>query len=411
MMIYRLVYLLVRLLLLLLHGVHPKLKKGYELRQRKNGTWPWLDHTPQTKPLWFHCASGEFEYALPLIRKIKEKDPSQKILVTYFTPSYLPRLSKEPLVDFYCPSPWDQPRFLEDFIRFHEPKALLIARTDIWQEMTHQCQRHKVPTLIFSMTFNKDLNSFSRLFASWQMRFIDRFFVVSEEDKEKLSRVYSAERIEVCGDTRYEQCLYRLKNTPASTKISKASLTKPLIVAGSLWPEDEAALLDTLKETKDRFHWVIVPHELHETELMNLKEKMEGFGTQVQFSKDVKEWNGVGVLIVNEFGLLAHLYTLATAAFVGGSFRRSVHSVMEPLAAGALTFVGPHYHNSREAEEFSQMREGFPLSPVQIVKRGDVTEKVLAGVAKWDKPSAEHLQHVFMSKARATDNILKKWTF
>lgn len=411
MMIYRLVYLFVRLLLLGLHGVHPKLKKGYELRKKQNGTYPWLNFTPRTQPIWFHCASGEFEYALPLIRKIKEKNPEQKILVTYFTPSYLPRLSKEPLVDFYCPSPWDQPHFLSDFIRFHEPKALLIARTDIWQEMTHQCHRHKVPTLIFSMTFNKNLNPFAQLFSSWQMRFIDRFFVVSQEDKEKLSRIFSEERIDVCGDTRYEQCLHRLQHAPTSPKISPTSLTKPLVVAGSLWPEDEAALLPALQATHKQFHWVVVPHELHEKELQKLKTQIESFGGSVQFSKDIHTWDGQGLLIVNEFGLLAHLYTLATAAFVGGSFRRSVHSVMEPLAAGTLTFVGPHYHNSREAEEFSQMSEGFPISPVQIVNKENITESLLSGVAKWDRSAMDHLQYVFKSKANATDLILKKWTF
>jgi 3-deoxy-D-manno-octulosonic-acid transferase len=52
---------------------------------------------------------------------------------------------------------------------------------------------------------------------------------------------------------------------------------------------------------------------------------------------------------VDQTGILAELYTQAQFAFVGGSFKKTVHSVMEPLAAGCVTFVGPKHQNNREA--------------------------------------------------------------
>lgn len=411
-MIYRLVYQITMLLLKFLNGVHPKLQKGYQLRQKKNGVYPWLDFPKHTEPLWFHCASGEFEYALPLIRKIKEKNPNQKILVTYFTPSYLPRLTQEKLVDYLCPSPWDKSLVLQEFIEHHKPKALLIARTDIWSEMTEQCYRHKVPTMIFSMTFNKTLNPLSHLFYAWQFRFIDRFFVVADEDQQKLRRLIPDERIFVCGDTRYEQCLYRLEHTASvNTKMDKALLSKKVFVAGSLWPEDEVVILDLLKKLKGACHWVLVPHEIHNEKLNNLATQISALGETVTFSSQTPAWNGQGVLIINEFGLLAHLYKIADLAFVGGSFRRNVHSVMEPLATGCLTYVGPHYHNSREAEEFSKLMAPFHLSPVQVVNRDNVESLVLNGLEKWTAADAIQLREFFHSKAQATDKILKKLEF
>ena len=42
--------------------------------------------------------------------------------------------------------------------------------------------------------------------------------------------------------------------------------------------------------------------------------------------------SAVDVLVVDSVGLLAKLYGLADIAFVGGSFRGSVHNVMEPAA-------------------------------------------------------------------------------
>lgn len=61
-------------------------------------------------------------------------------------------------------------------------------------------------------------------------------------------------------------------------------------------------------------------------------------------------------MLVDSVGLLAELYTLGQIAFVGGSFRGSVHSVMEPLAAGCITLVGPDHLNNREAVEFQLVR-------------------------------------------------------
>ncbi|MBL7689164.1 MAG: hypothetical protein JNJ49_14105 [Bdellovibrionaceae bacterium] len=60
-------------------------------------------------------------------------------------------------------------------------------------------------------------------------------------------------------------------------------------------------------------------------------------------------------VLVDSVGLLAELYTLGQIGFVGGSFRGSVHSVMEPLAAGCITLVGPDHLNNREAIEFQSI--------------------------------------------------------
>jgi 3-deoxy-D-manno-octulosonic-acid transferase len=409
MIIYRLIYQIVMVLLRLLNGAHPKLQKGYQLRQKVNGVYPWLLFPKHTEPIWFHCASGEFEYALPLIRKIKELHPEQKILVTYFTPSYLPRLQNEPLVDYLCPSPWDTPKVLREFIAHHKPKALLFARTDVWAEMAKQSYMAKVPTMIFSMTFNKQLGFFSSLFHSWKLTFIDRFFVVSDQDKQKLVRLFPEERIFVTGDTRYEQCLFRLqqaeKNQP-HLKVDLSLLSKPVFVAGSLWAEDEVEMLALLQSHKDKCHFIFVPHEVDDKHLHELSEKINAAGERSVLSDSIHTWTGKGVLIVNEFGLLAHLYRLAPLAFVGGSFKRNVHSVMEPLATGTLTYVGPHHHNSREAEEFSQMEDIFPLAPVQIVDRENFSEKFSRGLELWNEKEAQKLRELFSSRAHATEKII-----
>ena len=48
-------------------------------------------------------------------------------------------------------------------------------------------------------------------------------------------------------------------------------------------------------------------------------------------------------------GMLARLYGVADIAFVGGSFRGSVHNVMEPAAMAKPVIFGPTIQNAYEA--------------------------------------------------------------
>src|SRR3989449_4752481 len=57
------------------------------------------------------------------------------------------------------------------------------------------------------------------------------------------------------------------------------------------------------------------------------------------------------VIVVDRVGILADLYALADAAFVGGGYHRAgLHSVLEPAVFSVPVIVGPHWHGSRDAQ-------------------------------------------------------------
>ena len=48
---------------------------------------------PQAKYVWFHAASlGEFEQGRPLMEQLRRDHPEYKILLTFFSPSYMATL-------------------------------------------------------------------------------------------------------------------------------------------------------------------------------------------------------------------------------------------------------------------------------------------------------------------------------
>src|SRR5690606_29399344 len=121
---------------------------------------------------------------------------------------------------------------------------------------------------------------------------------------------------------------------------------------------------------------IFVPHEATKTFIDRMTKDVKNAGLNYQLFSDGGSWSN-DVLIVDRTGYLAELYAHASMAFVGGSFRRKVHSVMEALAAGLVTFVGPRHLNNREATSFQKvgLREG--VSAVISIEDGlEMFEKV-----------------------------------
>ncbi|HEY6223428.1 MAG TPA: hypothetical protein VIW26_06575, partial [Gemmatimonadales bacterium] len=59
---------------------------------------------------------------------------------------------------------------------------------------------------------------------------------------------------------------------------------------------------------------------------------------------------GASVVVVDQLGVLADLYSLAQVAYVGGGYHRAgLHSVLEPAVWGVPISVGPRWGSSRDA--------------------------------------------------------------
>ena len=68
------------------------------------------------------------------------------------------------------------------------------------------------------------------------------------------------------------------------------------------------------------------------------------------------------VVIIDSVGILAALYSIAQAAYVGGSFKQGVHNVMEPAIYGIPVIYGPVHTNSYEAVRLNQEGGGIIIS-------------------------------------------------
>jgi hypothetical protein len=86
------------------------------------------------------------------------------------------------------------------------------------------------------------------------------------------------------------------------------------------------------------------------------------------------------VVLVDRTGVLGDLYSLATAAFVGGGFHGAgLHSVLEPAAFGVPVAFGPRHSNSREAFHLTAAVAGTPsprpTTPSSFCSNGSATRR------------------------------------
>lgn len=423
--IYRGLVAPVAFLVLLFIGVpwNKKIREGFKMRWTQGGVNPCLKAPKDSQPVWIHCASGEFEYAKPLIRQFKSR--GLPILVTYFSPSYRRQIESDPLVDYAVPLPWDLPGPCHSFLCHYKPRALFIARTDLWPELLTQCGKKGLPCYLFSASLpqirgSKKIFSF---YHRWVFNKLTRIGVVHSTDfKNFKSLGVSESSLQISGDTRYDQVFHRLQH---SSIPAPKTLCGPTLVAGSTWPVDETQLLDGLSEfiENQQLNLIIAPHEPTPHHLSRLEKALSQRGLPFCRTKDLAKksrlarnshsspatsapmvakevsaetltaniheaahekrhetdrekiewdsWEKGHILIVDRVGILAEIYPWADFAFIGGSFDRKVHSVMEPLAAGCVCFVGPHHINNSEAVELKESYlSGSKLRFVNVVSSG-----------------------------------------
>jgi 3-deoxy-D-manno-octulosonic-acid transferase len=247
-------------------------------------------------------------------------------------------------------------------------------------------------------------------FYKYVYRDIDCIFAISQDDARQFSIHYPRCRVEVSGDTKYDQVILRKKRAQTQNLLPKTWIQNQWIfVAGSTHTEDEEHLFPAiqriLKEEKN-FRFILVSHHPDEKAILNIKSLFKEWGVQIlsQREKLAEE----RVLIVDAIGYLAGIYNYAHCAYVGGSFHQGVHNVIEPAIFGIPVLYGPVYKNSYEAIQFSDDNGGFV---------GNNTEEIYQWIKSFYYD--EEKRKIFGARAEtfasrntgATERLISHWKY
>ncbi len=306
-----------------------------------------------TSTYWFHASSGEIEYCKSVIRLLREKQPKAQIVVTYSSPSAEKLFQNiEASVNQFIPLCWDQPALVNELLDYIKPHVLVFSRTDIWPELVVQSHRRdiKIAVISFLPKFNLT-NILIYNFLLAQFNFIS---CTNEDCKNQLQSQFDNLNIFADGDTRFDQVFYRLSEP---SKITFLNTSHKIFVFGSTWPEDEAEVFKTFPVlAKSGYKIILSPHEVSSENMNSLELRLKNINLSTSRLSNALDLQSVDlttdVFLIDKIGYLADCYRFADLAFIGGSFKDKIHSVMEALCCGLCVLSGPYFTNNPEAKKY-----------------------------------------------------------
>ena len=320
--------------------------------------------------IWLHAPSvGEGLMAQAILGAARAKMPDAQFAFTWFSPS-AERLARGVSADVAGYLPWDVRADVRRTLDALQPSAIAFVRTEIWPVLTREAAARDIPLALVNAVLASG-SSRLRAPARWLLRAAYRRLsavgAVARDDGARLVELgVDQERVHVTGDARFDQVFARVQRLDRTSTLLSALRddARFTIVAGSTWDADVERLLPALDLARAAadVRIVLAPHEPDEPHLAFAEKLLRSFGIPFARLAEVESGGGTppAAVLVDRVGVLADLYALADAAYVGGGFGdRGLHSVIEPAALGVPVVFGPRHGNAREAGELAKHGGGF----------------------------------------------------
>lgn len=206
----------------------------------------------------------------------------------------------------------------------------------------------------------------------------------------------------VSGDTRFDRVWETAQNIKRFSEIEKFCSDSKVVVCGSTWQDDEEYLLPVINEFSASTKFIIAPHEINDAHLSDIESKLKI--SFVRYS-NLKEENSERVLIVDNIGMLSQIYQYANIAYIGGSFHKKLHNILEACAFGLPVVFGPYYHNFPEAVDLIQKGSAFSVMNEKDLK--SVFQNLLENKEIYQSASVNSKNYI-QNRVGVADKILDK---
>ena len=327
------------------------------------------------KVVWFHAVSvGETKAALPLLKRFKERRPDVKVIFSTVTNTgntvamregaqWMDSLIYFPL-DFY----WVVSRVVERL----GPDAFVVVEKEIWPNILRVFKKNKTPVLVINGVISD--RSFKR-YSFFEFFFrrifgnISYFLSQTEQDRSRAVALgVEPARCLVAGNIKFDITPAEWPAEERGAFISGLNIkdSDKIIVAGSTHAGEEEIILDTFKRLKQEFpglRLIIAPR--HPERFKDVEKLVGEKGlavvrrTAVTPTSRIPHPTSHDVILLDTIGELCNIYSLATAAFVGGTLvDTGGHNLMEPAFYRKPVVYGPYLRGYLEMAEMLEKAGG-----------------------------------------------------
>ena len=349
-----------------------------------------------TDIVWFHAASlGEYEQGKSVILSYKKKNPSHKILLTFYSPSGYDAVKNNHIVDwiFYLPHDTkNNARFIACTVK---PIKVVFIKYEFWFHYIQELYQKKIPIYFISSKFRKN-QYFFKFYGRWfakQLQKISHFFV-QDMESEQLLKSINIKNISVSGDSRFDTVFSNSKTDFSDKRIESFIQKEKVIILGSIWKED-LKLFNDFNILPD-YKIIIAPHEIDKISTY------QQLSNSILLSKsDSKKISNYRILIIDKIGILSKAYRYADIAYIGGGFRKGIHNTLEAAIYNIPVLHGPNYYKFTEAKEL------LSLGLSHYIKN---TEELISSVKYFEnteikQKSREYIKSKLGAAQKITDYI------
>lgn len=339
----------------------------------------------QKARVWFHAVSvGEVVASAPILREVRRLLPDHEIVLSVTTSSGHKTAREQPpgLFDHLVYFPIDVRRFQRRALSSVRPRVLAVFETELWLNCLSLARGFGARTLmvngrISDRSFPRALRL--RFFYRSVLSYVDRCLMQSSIDAERI-RVLGAEAAEVLGNCKFDQAM---EGVGADAALWRQRLcldaSLPVIVVGSTrGAEEEAFVLDALSAAGwDRFQVIHAPRHLERVEAL-AQQVLERTGRAAR-----RSLGEVGpYLILDTYGELAEVYSVADLVIVGGGFANlGGQNIIQPLAHGKPVLHGTHMQNFRDVAALA-LRSGASRAAASPSELASLITELLADPAQ-----------------------------
>jgi 3-deoxy-D-manno-octulosonic-acid transferase len=288
-------------------------------------------------------------------------------------------------------------------VRLINPDVYVCLETELWPLLLRKLNKKSIPVVMvngrMSLRSVATYHKYAWFFRTVLTNF-SRLCLISETDRERfLDAGVAQENIEVTGNIKFDRYLPENVSDLQDTyrRLLDVSEEDELFVAGSTHEDEEEQLLSVFRELekREKLLWLLAPRHLQR--LDSIREMLVQNGCDVDLFSDLQKGTQRQhpVVLIDTFGDLSKLYSIASYVFCGGSLvDKRGHNILEPALWGKPVFYGPSMDDFRDGVELLEEAGcGY------MVRNGD---QIIEQIESF-RENVEEYQHACRQAAQTAD--------
>jgi 3-deoxy-D-manno-octulosonic-acid transferase len=312
---------------------------------------------PRGDVVWIHAVSlGETRAAEPLVRRIARARPQATILLTSMTATGREAgraLDGGRVIQAWLP--YDVPFAVNAFLDRFAPRAGLLMETELWPNLVHACRARGVPIRLVNARMSANSAAGYRKFAALTRPMLEALAGIAAQTPSDAQRLEAlgARDVTVTGSLKFDMAVPDAMVERGAALRTRCGRGRPVWLAASTRDGEEALLLDAMAQgtlPADAL-LLLVPRHPQRFDVVYALVEARGLAC-VRRSSDVPVEPTTRVVLGDSLGEMLAYCAAADVAFVGGSLLPlGGQNLLEPIAVGVPTLVGPHTFNFAETTE------------------------------------------------------------